>query len=245
MLGRLLLLLLGLAALQGCSNSGDRASDAADGDVEAADAIPADAPDATDSADVVATDTDVDAPQPPSDVEGADVPPAPTWTLTVEAAEPATDAWARVTPIATDEDAGTVTVALEVSPFASLLGLSFHVGLDPARAEIVDLSKIFVAPDVGSTTWGLLARSERGAIRGGLGVLRRTDPMFGGGGGGQLSGTLPAATVLYHVKLKLLAAGTLTLSLDFPDTVAVAPDWTALPLERLGLTVTATREVAP
>lgn len=237
MLRPVLLGLLALALTAACTVSSDPLPDAPDAVVEATDAVadaadvPADLPgkDATDTPDAD-----------PSDA--ADVPPEPAWTVTTKGAEPATALWVRVKPVAVDPQGGTVTVAVEVSAFAELLGLSFHLGVDPALAEVVSVSKLFAPPDTGATTWGLLARQAPDAVRGGLGAMRRTDPMFGGGGSSQLSGTLAAPTALIEVRLQLKTPGTIDLSLTFPDTVAVAPDWTTLPLERLGLTVTATRE---
>jgi len=231
--------LLLLALTTACTVTSDPVdpADTLDAHVEATDAL-ADVPDAVPDGrgkDAVVADADAtDA------VDTADVPPSPTWILTTEGAEPATDAWVRVKPVATDPQGGTVTVAVEASAFADLLGLSFHLGVDPARAEVVSVTKLFTPPETGSTTWGLLARSTPGSVQGGLGLMRRADQLFGGGS--QFTGALAAPTALVQVRLQVKAAGTFDVSLGFPDTVAVSPDWTALPLERVGLTVTAAKE---
>jgi hypothetical protein len=236
MIRSLLAWTLTIALLAACSGSGDSVPDdtsAPDAAVDATDAVADTAPDAL-GKDESSPDTPDAAP---------DVPPVTSWRVAADGTEPATEAWVRVTLGAVDEHEGFCTLRLEVGAFESLLGLSFHLGFDPALAELTDLTRVYEPPTTGSTGWALLARAEPGAVLGGLAAMRRGDTMFGGSSG-LLSGSLEADTVLYEVRLKLLAPGTLALSLDFPDTVAVAPDWTTPPLERLGLTLTVTKEVA-
>jgi len=242
------LLLAALALAGACSGSGDGAS-GADVAAEAADTvIPADVP-----ADLPADGVGKDAADVPADlpaegadkdaIDAADAPPAVTWTLDTEAAEPTTDAWVRVTAGAFDPAAGALTVSLEASAFPSLLGLSFHLGVEPELASVAAVTRVYEPTQAGSTKWGLLARAGAADVQGALAIMRAGESGFGGGGQA-LSGALPAPTVLYQVQLALKKPGTLHVSLDFADTVAVAPDWTALPLERVGLTVTSTQEVA-
>ena len=237
------LLLTLAAALAACSGSSGGATDTAADTVEVADTAAPDVTTDTTPADGVGKDTGDAGPDTPDpgDVP-ADVPPVPTWHVTTEAAEPTTDAWVRVVAGTPDAATGTLDVDLEVSAFASVLGVSFHLGVDPELAEVTAVTPVYAPTQSGSTKWGLLARSGTADVQGALAIMRSGDAVFGSSGS-QLSGALSESTVLYRVQLTLKKPGTLHVSLDFPDTVAVAPDWTTLPLERLGLTVTSTQEV--
>ena len=235
-----MVMLLG-AALAACSGSGgDPAADAApEADVASPADVPVDA-----AADAVGKDTADVPPDLSADADAvADVTPPSTWTIAAEGAPPATDLWVRATAGAVDAATGTLTVNLETSAFSELLGLSFHLAVDPALAEVAGVTRVYQPTASGSTAWTLVARAGAADVQGALAVRRSGESGFGGGSS-PLSGSLAEATVLYQVQLRLKQPGTLTVALDLSDTVAVAPDWTTRPLERLGLTVTSAKEVA-